>query len=368
MCIAFLSATPAQLEQAKTLYTAGSAAYQAGNYTVAIDAFEATRAISERPVVIFSLAQAYRLRYFSDNDVSDLEAAIEAYQRYLEIAPEGPRKGHATQHLSTLVPLLEAKGEGGQAASARTFTRLIITSSAPQANAQIDDGFPQPVPSTFDVDPGPHTVKLFAKGFQTASQQAVAVEGSTIALVIDPVPEPAKLTLNATPGAQVLIDRREVGQAPLTGPLSVTPGPHQLVVKARGRTPHAQQLTLEPAQQAEMNVELEVTTQRVVSWSLLGGSAVLAGFAIWTGTEALDAESQAQDLEARLGSGITDAEFNRYSTLRNDRDTYRDATTLLGIGAAAALVGGVLLYIFDDPALPPSLTITPEGGAAVWRW
>lgn len=369
LCIALLAPPPAQLDQAKTLYEAGSAAYQAGKYAVAIDAFEATRAISERPVVIFSLAQAYRLRFFQDNKLSDLEAAVANYRRYLELAPDGPRKAHTTQHLSTLVPYLERlRIEGDQGPEAPRPARLIVTSSVLGAEARVDDGPEQPVPSTFEVAPGTHTVQIAAAGYQTATRQTVAVAGSTLALAIEPTPEPALLRLSATAGARIVVDRQEVGRAPLATPLALAPGDHHLIVRGRGYTPHQQRLTLAPAQEARLDVELETTTQRWVAWSLMGGAALLAGAAAWTGSEALSAESDAQDLERRLGSGISDAEFERYTELRDDRDAYRDATTFLVVGAGAALVSGVLLYIFDDPTPAPALQITPEGGAATWRW
>src|SRR6185503_11462520 len=75
------SASQGEVEQrAKDLYDAGSEAYRAGRYLVAIEAFREARALATRPTLTFSLAQAYRLQYFVDGDAKALEQAIAMYR------------------------------------------------------------------------------------------------------------------------------------------------------------------------------------------------------------------------------------------------------------------------------------------------
>lgn len=364
-----LLATPAELEQAKALYSAGGDAFRTGKYAMAIDAFEGARALAERPVVVFSLAQAYRLHYVSSRDLSDLEAAVRCYQEYLALEPEGKRSVHATQHLSMLVPYLEnlriEGADGRPQGDARA--RLIVSSSVDEAEAQVDDGPPQPTPATFEVEPGPHVVRVSAARHEPITQETVALAGSVLAVVLDPPPRPASVAVEAPAGARVLIDDVPVGQSPLPAPLRLPPGDYELSVLATGRQPRSQRLALLPEEAITVEVELDRTGQRMISGVLLGAAGALAISAGVTGLYALDAQSDAEALQGRVGQGLSSAEYDRYEALRGDRDAYADATLALGISATAALVTGLVLYFFDDPA-PPRMRPSATANGVAWGW
>jgi hypothetical protein len=353
MLYAALLASPQQTEQAKTLYQAGSQAYQVGKYGVAIEAFEATRALSDRPLVIFSLAQAYRLRYFQDGNLSDLEAAATAYRAYVIAAPQGTRRVHATQHLSTLVPYLERTRLNGDASKANrtNAARLIITSAIPGAHAQVGDSEPQPVPATFEVKPGAHTVQVNAPDHQPITQKTVAVARAVVGVALDPTPVPGQLTVDVPAGTRVMIDHIAQGQAPLAV-LPLTPGPHALILSATGREPERHDLSIAAGQTLTVRTTLQSTTQRSIAWALMGTAGALALSAGITGTLSLDAQSDAEALEAQVGTGLTGAQFDQHASLRADRDAYADATLGLSLAASSALITGFLLYLYDDPAVP----------------
>lgn len=76
---------------------------------------------------------------------------------------------------------------------------------------------------------------------------------------------------------------------------------------------------------------------------------VVAG--VTTGLLALDAEQGAKDLEARLGQGLTGAEFDEHDRLRARRDDLGSATAAITVAATVALTSGVLMWVFDEP--PP---------------
>lgn len=364
-----LAVTPAEVDHAKALYRAGADAFRTGKYAIAIDAFKAAREVSERPVVVFSLAQAYRLHYVTSRDLADLEAAVQGYRDYLALEPDGPRQVHATQHLSMLAPYLDNLQMEGPEAQAKVeqAARLIVTSSVPEAEAQVDGGPAQPVPANFEVEVGLHTVRVTAPRHTPSTQQIRAVAGSAVAVVLEPEPQPGTISLTAPSGARVFLDERPVGEAPLAAPIEVAPGTHHLVVRSTGRQPQSQQLVLGPGQAVALDVALEPTGQRTLAWVLMGTAGALAISAGVTGAYALDAQSEANTLKDRLGKGLTGTEYDRYSQLRADRDAFSDATLALGVATGATLATGLLLYFFDDPS-PPRLTPGAGLGAVAWAF
>ena len=207
------------------------------------------------------------------------------------------------------------------------------------------------MPATFEVKPGAHTVQVTAPNHQPVTQNTVAVARAVVGLALDPTPIPGQLTVNVAAGTRVMIDRIAQGQAPLTA-LSLAPGPHALILSATGREPERHDLTIRPGEAITVRTTLQATTQRSIAWVLVGTAGALALSAGITGALSLDAQSDAEALEAQVGSGLTGAQFDQHAGLRADRDAYADATLGLGLAASSALITGFLLYLYDEPAVP----------------
>jgi tetratricopeptide (TPR) repeat protein len=352
--------------QARELYQAGSQAYEQARYDVAIRAFEEARRLSPHSAVTFSLAQAYRLQYFVDRDLAKLERAVELYRAYLDEVPEGGRRDHAVEHLSTLTPLLESRrleagGAGG--GPAKAVARLIVSSHVEGATARVDAGEPAAIPAAFEVKPGPHRVVVEAADHLPEKLETVAVAGSVVALNVDPRDKPGHLTVRGPEGAHVAVDGRAVGESPLGGPLEVAPGHHLVAVTDRGREPFVEQVDVAHGGAAEVDAHLAVTRQRIYAWSLFGVAGALAAGAGVAFGFALDKESQATDLEKTLRSqGFTVAQAERYRTLQDDRDSDSRLAIGLGIGAGVAAAAGLVLYVFDTPEAPRLPVLTPTAG------
>jgi hypothetical protein len=365
-----LMAPPGSVDQARALYQAGSDAFQAGKYGTAIDAFSSARKLVERPTVLFSLAQAYRLKYFLPPEAGgglrvDLDGAIEAYRAAIAQGITGERRVHATQHLSTLVPI-QARAGGAASAKAITIGRLIVTSKVKDAQAWIAGKEPQPVPATFEVKPGQHTVFVKAPEHLDAQGTAVAVKGTAVAVAVNPSPKPGQIRVTAPDGARIQLGDTLVGRSPLARPLSMPPGVYELIVRANGRQPSTRNLVLESSKILAVDVELEPTMQRTTAWVLMGLGGALAIGAGFTGSFALDAQDEAEGLRAQVGTGLTGEEFDRYSALRDERDGYTNTTLALGISAGAALITGLVLYLFDDPQPTRSQALRADVEPA-WR-
>lgn len=350
--VALLSTPPGSPE---ALYRAGSDAYRAGRYDVAITAFEAALARVDRPDLLFSVAQAHRLQYFAAGGSAHLEAAVRAYRDYLARVPDGKRRVHAAQHLSTLVPYLERmRIEGAEAQDAAgSTTRIIVTSTVPDAVARVGDGVVQPVPAAFEVEPGAHRVEVSAPLHVAVVREVAGVEGTAVAITVDPPPVPGRLALTAPEGARVLVDGRRVGVSPIAGPIDLEPGLHDLVVLARGRRPVVQAIDLGRGQSLDVAVDLEPTTQRWLALAAMGAAAALGVSGVGTGYFAYDARSEAEAMEGRVGAGLTAADLARYRQLEQQRDDLRDVTIGLGVAATGLLATGVALWFFDEPVAPP---------------
>lgn len=350
-----IAALLAPEDSPQALYRAGTDAYRAGRYDIAVTAFEAALSRADRPDLLFSLAQAHRMRYFSAGGINHLEAAVRAYRGYLDKVPDGRRRVHATQHLSTLMPYLERIGldaDGQAAAEASKMARIIVTSAVEDAEARLEDGEAQPVPAAFETEPGTYTIEVGAADHQPIRRSVKAVAGTAVGIVLDPPPVPGALTLTAPEGARVLVGTRRIGNAPLGGPIELTPGTHDIVVLDRGREAVVRPVRLAAGETAQLSVDLAPTRQRWFATGALITAGALAVSAGATGWLAYDTQSEADALEARIGAGLTAPGYARYRDLEGQRDLYRDATIGLGLAAAGALVTGALMWIFDEPRVP----------------
>ena len=97
-------ATPAQAQQqddeARALFEAGRLAYGRGDYARALEHFSEAYELSDRPVLLFNVANCYdRLR-------RDREA-LEAFRKFISLAPDHPEVGTAQTRIDFLEKQVE---------------------------------------------------------------------------------------------------------------------------------------------------------------------------------------------------------------------------------------------------------------------
>lgn len=350
----------AGVEQAKTYFEAGRQAYEANRYAIAASAFEEAYRLSPRPQILFSMAQAYRQQYFMDRDPAKLRRSIELFRKYMQDVPQGGRRDHAQQHLVELEPMLKRAeeeqrklGKAIEPARVEVETQLMITSRTPGAQVAVDGDEPSDAPLVRNVTPGKHKIRVEAPGFVAEESESVALQGRLVVADVNLKEKPAAITVAAPDGAEVSLDGRTVGEAPLPTALEVNSGKHLVVVMERGRYPFARDLELARGESLHVQAELETTTQRTVSYWLLGaaGGLVVAGGA--AGAVALVAEGQAKSITSDLSArrGLTTQSLNDYKADVDRRNTFAPASAiLLGSGVAVGIVGA-LLYFIDAPRL-----------------
>jgi len=371
-------------DEAKRLFRAGSAAYSSGQYLAAAQALEQSYELIPLPATAFSLAQAYRLQFFVDQDSRHLERAIILYRLYIDSASSGARRFDAVTSLSELEPIKlkldqERKAEREIAPSPiepyEPPTQIMIMSSAPQSTISLDGGpESRQVPTTAVVEPGLHVAQVKAPGYETVTKQVTAVEGRLIVVNIEPKEKPARVWVKGASGAQIWLNGRPAGQTPLTKPLMVPAGKHQIYVTKKGRTPWARNLTVERGGDVEIDVELPVTAQRTISYAVLSIGTLGLTTAGVVGLMALrDDQAAARLQEKRSNQSVSSEEYQQFRTLSESRDSHANLAWLT-FGISLAVTGaGSLLYHFDGTSSPLSiansaLSVVPNDGGLTFAW
>jgi tetratricopeptide (TPR) repeat protein len=350
---------------ARTYFEVGAKAYKVGDYANAIQAFEEAYRRSNRPGLLFSIAQANRMEYFARNDPARLRDAVRYYQTYLAAEPKGKRAGEVTEILARLKPLLPSDVQMTPVApstmQAPTKPRVMISSPTPKVRVTFD-GRSVSHPYIQEVSPGKHSFTLTAPGFAEYKRDIVvdAKEGAP-AYDVALKELPASLEIVAPDGCEVALDGRLQGVTPLPA-LSVASGTHFVAVTKNGKKAFSREVILKRGQRKRVEVPLESTGQRTASWILIGvGTAgVVAGGVL--GYLSLKKQSEAEDIrnQSEGSGGLPASQLGRYDSLRQSRDDLRLAafvTAGAGIGVGTL---GLFLNLFDEPKVPlPAAEKTP---------
>lgn len=334
--------------RARDLYRAGSEAYEASRYDVAVDAFEAALAIVRPAPLVFSAAQAHRFRYFVTNDVNHLDAAVALFREYLSLDATGTRRDHASEHLAVLAPMLERhRLDVASARSAQVSpARVIVTSPTAAARVQLDDEAFVDAPTALTLSAGEHVVRVRAPGHDDVVEKVTAVDGASFALRLPLMPTPATLVLNTADGAVVHVDGAVVdGKS-----ARIPPGEHTVVAQQHGHRTRRQRVTVAPGSTTTVALPLQLSTQTTLGSTVVGiGGAVFVS-AVVPGIVALLAENDAVAVEALHSTrALTVAEVTQYQELERRRDQANTwALGLVGVGSAL-VVGGALALLLDVP-------------------
>ena len=174
--------------------------------------------------------------------------------------------------------------------------------------------------------------------------------------------------------AEIRLDGRPIGRAPLPGPVPVEVGLHALEVRPDGGDVYREMVTIEAGRLTETSIDLDAgpgfsLDQRTVSYVVMGvGGAVILGGVV-TSILAVGADGDLADCRSDATCNHTDRELTLADDVRSQALT---TDILLGVGAAVAATG-VVLYLIDespdaraDTGVPRvGLSPTPGGAMAV---
>lgn len=347
-------------DHAKQLFRAGAAAYEAGRYLAAAQALEQAYQLSPLPAVAFSLAQAYRLQFFADEDHRHLDRAVALYRLYIDRVKRGGRRADAVSALADLQPI-KARLEQQRAVRApdpintqpeayEPPTQLMVISDTSGARGAIDGRAQADLPLIVEVKPGKHIARISAPGYHPAEQEIIAVENRLVVAEVELTPKPALLTVEGVSGAALWVNGRRMATLPLSGPISLPAGRYLLTLTHTGHRAWARDITVERGGTAALIAQPETTLQRDLSYYVFAAAGATMASSGVIGLLALtDDQDATRLLDKRDVEGLTVAERDDYESLVIRRNN-RTATSVVLLGAAAALaITGSLLFALDDP-------------------
>jgi len=92
-----LHASAVAAPTAETLFNQGQAAYDHGDYTLAIDRWEEAYRLSKEPALLFNVAQAHRL-------ANDCEQSLSSYKQFIALDPTSEQRPLADELVRELEP------------------------------------------------------------------------------------------------------------------------------------------------------------------------------------------------------------------------------------------------------------------------
>lgn len=382
--VALLIVAPRQAAaqaEAKQYFDAGAAAYSAGDYQAAIQAFDAAYRVSPLPAIGFSLAQAERRQYFVSHEPEHLLRAIDLFHSYLAQVPTGGRRADATDALAQLEPLAlalqrDSAAPAATAPAAEAKTRLMVRCEAPHASIALDGGKPAPSPLIVETGAGPHRISVAADGYFTDERTVTAVAGELVPIEVVLRERPATLIVRERDGADLYVDGvlALAGSAPRDR-IELHAGRHVIAFSKRGHRADTRVVRLARGQTRELRPVLAWTGQRVASVALMvvGGSTLGLGLSL--AGLAIEREDDARKLsDQRKTAPLTPPQLAEYHDALETRGRLRIAAIAGFSASAACLLTGALLFQLDETSpseLAPrparvALSVLPDGrGVAV---
>jgi len=159
------------MEEARRRYAQGSEFYRRGRFAEAVAEFSEAYSLWPNPTILYALGQAYEGQ-------SDVNRAIETYQRYLEVAPEGDlRRQDAELHIEALRGLL-------------AVVHVVVNVDA---SVVVDGEVVGSAPGDIRLPTGRHVLELRADGYESQTA-AVTIAGGTertVTFELEPLPATA---------------------------------------------------------------------------------------------------------------------------------------------------------------------------------
>jgi tetratricopeptide (TPR) repeat protein len=380
LLLASLAAGPARAQEdadkARTFFDAGAAAYAAGRFVVAVQAFTEAYSLAPRPSVLFSLAQAERRQYTAERDVRALRAAIKHFRQYLNDVPQGGRRADAVEALSEMEAIdarLAPSAAGALEPAQKAATRVMVSVNIKDAAISLDGAVRTESPLIEEVKPGKHSVRVSAPGYFDDEREVVSVQGSLVAVEVSLRERPASLAISAPEGAEIAIDGRPFGVAPL-GTVELPAGQHVITITRTGHHPVLRTVSLQRGATVPLDAGMAKTSQRYLSYGVLGlsGAALVTGGAL----AALSFRQQgiAQSVQSDSDKhNISSDDLSRYNKAIDARDSLRTASyATFGVAAGLAAAGSILYFVDhptpqrDDDGAPADRKPLAASFAPVW--
>jgi hypothetical protein len=189
------AATGSPQDSARDHFKRGEAAYEKGNYTLAVSEWQAAYASDPRPRIQYNVYQALER-------LGQLPEAADALQRYLSTAdPDDPYYSDATARMSALQQRLQSTG-------------VLLTGGVEGASVNVSghDWGLLPRPDRIPVQPGNHRVVITLAGYKDFVANVIVPAGQVVdvAVQLEPLAKGAAAT-----GTKPTTDAARARQSPM---------------------------------------------------------------------------------------------------------------------------------------------------------
>ena len=203
-------------------------------------------------------------------------------------------------------PSLAAGGQPTTAATTAPKTRIVVNIFVPGTMVSFDDGPPKPPPLSVEIAPGKHKIRLTAPGYFDEERTIGVGEGEIAPANLPQRERPAELAVDTHDGAQISVDGRFVGEAPLSRAIDLPSGRHFIVVLDNGHETFTEDLEVVRGQKHTLTTDLATTTQRDLSFAVFVGAGTLAATGVVLGALAFERDAAARDwLDQRASRTLT---------------------------------------------------------------
>jgi hypothetical protein len=273
--------------QAKAHFRAATDAYRRADYQTAIAEFEAAYAAKPAPVLRYNLAQCYERS-------GDIDSALKSYHQYLHESPDAEDRATVQVAIGNLERRLQERG----------VQQLLVYSEPPAAVVTIDGANRGTTPTSMELAPGLHRVRVALSGYAVTERQVSISADKSLELdfALQPQSAPPPPTADLTP--------REVAPAPRTAPAAQTTQP-----------------------------EAKPSHPRVLTWVAAGVAGLAGAGAVGLGLSASSSATKLTDGTIRDGAaaqGLHDSAQNKA----------RGANILYGVAGLAG-VAAVTLFVVE---------------------
>ena len=355
----FDTLSDAQKEELIMLIGQGNEAYNEGDYAGACREYERAAEIADFGEVYYRLGQC-RER------LDELDLAIAAYERYLELSPDISDRGRLEAEIERLRETLAARG----------VAHLRIETDPPGGMVRTEDGATLgTTPLELEMSPGTHDLTFNLEGRVESTRQVELAPGATVELHVELDRISLIRVVSEPSGAEV---RLGDAQGPLLGltPLEeeIEPGEYRVVVShADAAAEQVRDVVIERGQSVDLDIlmirEVHSGWLGKAGWGTLGLGALSA---VGTGVLWLMAESKVEEanLYSRSSPGNTRAELQE---IESEAIRRQQLTQIAGVSTAGLVVlGGTFLFLqarrgSDVSAPELTFTLTNRGAHAGFR-
>ena len=353
----------AQSERYNEAKAKAKEAFAAGDFNEAALLFREAFDIEPRGNLLYNIGLCYE----KSGSTTD---AVVFYQRFVDAVPGSPKRPALQQKIAELKTSLEGE-----------FEDVTVNTSPAGAVIFVDEkakGAMGTSPVTFRLLPGNHLIIAELEGHEPAKKQLDLVKGrkANVQLQMLPSGSVGGMTLLISErGADVMVDGKRVGRTPLTKPVRLGAGSHEVMVIKPGFAPWKQMVEVQAGGETKVKVSLATEGEgglasdsgggsgNIWPWVTMGLGVAAVGGGIYTG---LSAQNLYDQLTTKKEKGDPIAP--------QDIDTGNSFTlytnVLFGVGGAL-IVGGVVWWMMDDSgvdtsgSVQASVGMNPDGSAAV---